>query len=70
MTYNQIEPFGEEREELRHGQIMSLHCNLNRDPKTKAEPWNAMEFMNYVEKPPEKKFSQAELERYADSIFG
>jgi len=44
--------------------------NLNRDPKQRSEPFNAIEFMNFTEKPPEKIYTAEELEAYADKIFG
>ena len=70
LAYDQIEPFGEMRNELRHGQQMALHLNLNRDSKQRSEPFTALECMNYVVKPPEKIYTVEELEAYADKIFG
>ena len=69
-AYEQIEPYGEFREELRHGQIMSLHLNLNRDPKTKPEPFNAIDCMNFIEREPEKVLTPEEIEAHFDRIFG
>lgn len=66
----EIEPFGEFRQELRHGQMMALHLNLNRDSKQRPEPFTALECMNFVEREPEKVYSQEELEAYAAKIFG
>lgn len=48
MVYAAIEPFGEQREELRHGQKMAMTMNLKRNPKKKREPWKPAEFMNFV----------------------
>jgi len=44
-----IEPFGEIRHELRHGQQMALTKNLNRDEKKRPKPFTAIECMNFVE---------------------
>lgn len=63
-----LEPIGEFRSELRHGQMMALHLNLNRDSKT--EPFKALDMMNFIEKPPEKVYTMEELEAYAAKIFG
>ena len=41
--YESIEPFGENRSELRHGQLLAMHHNLNRDPEKKKEPWQSIE---------------------------
>jgi hypothetical protein len=65
-----IEPFGEFREELRHGSMMSLHCNLNRDSKQRPEPFTAIDFMNFVERPPEKELTLEEIEAHFDRMFG
>jgi hypothetical protein len=70
MAYNAIEPFGEYRSELRHGQAMSLTANLNRDTKERWEPFKAVEFMNFIEPVPEKKLSIKEIEAHFDKIFG
>lgn len=67
--YN-IEPFGEWKKELRHGQEMAFHHNLHRDEKKKPEAFKALDFMNYVVEPPEKIYTVEELEAYADRIFG
>ena len=68
--YYDIEPFGEFRQELRHGQQMALTANTNRDPKARLEPFRAKEFMNFLEAEPEKIYTVEELEAYASKIFG
>lgn len=72
MDYNAIEPFGEYRNELRHGQMMALHCNLNRDAKKQPDPFTALDFMNFtdMQKEPERELTEEELEAYAKQIFG
>ena len=53
-AYYAIEPFGEQREELRHGQKMAQFANhYQRDPKRDPEPYPAIDFMNYTERPEE-----------------
>lgn len=54
-AYAAAEPFGEFREELRHGQHLSLVANINRNTEKKKEPFLALDFMNYVDLPEEKK---------------
>lgn len=51
MAYAAVEPFGEYRSEVRHGQQMALTCNMNRDPRSKPEPYQALDFMNFIDKP-------------------
>jgi len=57
MAFYAVEPFGEIRQELRHGQHLSLMANINRDAEKKKEPFSAADFMNYVDLPEEKPVS-------------
>lgn len=70
MEYYNVEPFGEYRSELRHGQSMAMTANINRDSKNRPEPFAAVDFMNFVEREPEKVLTQEELEEAADRLFG
>ena len=45
MAYDSLDPFGEERADLRFGMLMALLANINRDPKARKEPYTAEEFM-------------------------
>ncbi len=70
--YYSIEPFGEFRAELRHGQQMALAANINRNSEKRPDPFDAIDFMNYVDKPEvvEREMTTEELEAYATSVFG
>ena len=70
MAYSSIEPFGEFRNELRHGQLMSFHFNMNRDPKQRHAPYEPKDFMNFVTLPPERVLTKEEIEAEFDKIFG
>jgi hypothetical protein len=70
INYYDIEPFGEYRQELRNGKLMALQANINRDPEKQLEPFKAIDFMDYIEKPPEKVYTVEELEIYAKQVFG
>lgn len=72
MDYHGIEPFGEFREELRHGNKMALIANINRDSKARPEPFKAVDFMNFHNPPEEKEriYTVEELEEYAKKVFG
>ena len=63
-----LEPFGEYRSELRTGKSMALLANINRGSNT--DPFKALDYMDYVEKPPEKVYSVEEIENYAKQCFG
>lgn len=45
MAYAELEPFGEERADLRAGIVAHVIANANRDPKTKPEPFKPSDFM-------------------------
>lgn len=67
VAYNNIEPFGETRDDLRAGIISATIANVNRDPK-KGPPFTPQDFMpNFepeeepVEKIPEDEMKQKVL---------
>lgn len=71
LAYAAIEPFGEFRDELRHGQMMALHCNINRDSKTKPEPFHPVEFMNFSDAPDNQPATlEEEIDRIDREVFG
>lgn len=45
MVYYELEPFGEERADLRAGIVASTVANVNRDPKKQKKPFAAQDFM-------------------------
>lgn len=45
MAYAQLEPFGEEREDLRAGIVASTIANANRDPKKRKKPFAPEDFI-------------------------
>jgi hypothetical protein len=50
IAYAQLEPFGEERADLRMAILASLIANVNRDPKKKPTPYEVSDFMPQFEK--------------------
>lgn len=44
MEYAELEPFGEERADLRAGIVASMIANVNRDPR-KGKPFQPSDFM-------------------------
>lgn len=50
MVYAQVEPFGEERADLRAALISSVIANVNRDPKKRSKPFDVTDFMLFREK--------------------
>lgn len=44
-AYANVEPFGEERADLRAGIVASLIANVNRDTTQKPTPFSAVDFM-------------------------
>lgn len=60
MAYAQLEPFGEERADLRAGIIASTIANVHRDPKQRKKPYTAEEFMPKFERQEKSPQSVAE----------
>lgn len=67
MAYASIDPCGEYRNELRHGQMMHLldAANFKRD-----EPLQPLDFMNFIDRPPERELTPEEVEAQLTGIFG
>jgi hypothetical protein len=47
-----------------------MTANLNRDSKARPEPFTAIDFMRFVERPPEKVLTAEEIEAHLSRIFG
>lgn len=64
MCYFALEPWGEERADLRMGILASLTAEIHRDKKQRQEPFRAVEFMPYhhpeLEKPRKKNSPKTE----------
>lgn len=45
IAFSKLEPFGEEREDLRTALICCTIANVNRDPKKKPTPFEVSDFM-------------------------
>jgi uncharacterized protein DUF4035 len=50
ISYAEIEPFGEERADLRMAILAELIAETNRDPKKKSTPYEVSDFMPQFEK--------------------
>lgn len=55
MAYYELEPFGEQRDDLRMAQLLALTANVNRDPKKRHKPYTAMDFMPDFEEAADRK---------------
>ncbi len=53
MAYDQLEPFGERRADLRMAILASLIANANRDPDKRREPFSPADFMPRFESEPQ-----------------
>jgi hypothetical protein len=49
--YYGLEPWGEERADLRSAIVASLIANVNRDAKKQPRPYEPTDFMPYYERP-------------------
>jgi len=61
MAYAQLEPFGEERADLRAGIVASVFANANRDPKKKGHPYQPKDFMPDFDAESEEQKSPEEI---------
>jgi hypothetical protein len=52
VAYASVEPFGEERADLRAGIIASVMANVSRDPKRRPQPFTPQEFMPFLHREP------------------
>lgn len=50
-----VDPWGEQRADLRAGMSMALQANMNRDPKRRMKAFSARDFMPYADAPPPAK---------------
>jgi hypothetical protein len=47
MAYCEIQPFGDEVADLRHGTAAALVANMNRDPAARPKPWAPKDFIHW-----------------------
>ena len=59
IAYNNIDPFGELRADLRQAQICALTANINRDRKKHKKPFGLADFMPYLDKEEKPKPDQS-----------
>ncbi|MHB8947556.1 MAG: phage tail assembly protein T [Rhodoferax sp.] len=51
LAYYQLEPFGEQVADLRHGTACALLANVNRIYEQRPEPYRARDFIDWGERP-------------------
>jgi hypothetical protein len=67
MAYYELDPFGSERDDLRSGIVSAVIANVHRDPKKRSKPFEAADFMPYLEKP---ELSQEQIAAKVAAAFG
>lgn len=68
MAYAWLEPFGEERSDLRMGILAALIANVNRDPD-KTPVFTPLDFMPKFDALPEEPPSREEVAAKVEAIF-
>jgi hypothetical protein len=53
-TYYRVEPWGEQRADMRSAQVASTLANINRDRKLRPEPFTLLDFMLFKPDAPPK----------------
>lgn len=56
-----MEPFGDRRMDLLIGLLCSVLANINRDPKTKPQPYKAEDFMFSWDPKPEVRQTEKQI---------
>ena len=51
MAFYRLEPFGEERADLRMAILAAVIANANRDPKQRKQPYEPKDFMPQFDQP-------------------
>lgn len=59
-----IDPFGEERADLRNAMLMAQTANMHRDDKKHPNPFPLSEFMPFAERPEPPKQTTADLKAW------
>lgn len=60
--YAKVEPFGETRADYRIAMLTALTANINRDAKTRPEPFEVADFMPFVREMEEPEEANVEQE--------
>lgn len=70
MALYRLEPWGEERGDMRAALIASIIANVNRDPKKRPQPYELKDFMLKFEPdpPPDPENVWAKIEAWARSL--
>jgi hypothetical protein len=63
MAYARLEPFGEERADLRMAVLAALIANANRDPAKKREPFTPEDFRLRFDEQPEGREQPIEMKQ-------
>jgi hypothetical protein len=50
LAYYELEPFGDQVADMRHGTSAALLANINRNAKERPEPFLAADFINWGER--------------------
>lgn len=71
MAYALVEPWGEERADFRSAIVASNVANLGRDPKKRAKPYEASDFMpTFARKQPQTWEEQLHIVEMLNVAFG
>jgi hypothetical protein len=70
MAYASLEPFGEERADVRAGIIAAVIANANRDRKKRPDPFTPADFMPFVKREPAGPLSPDALTEMVKQTFG
>lgn len=70
MAYFELDPFGQERADLRAGIVASTVANTARDPKKRRRQWMPKDFMPQFDRPRQTWEQQLALVEMLNVAFG
>lgn len=70
MAYYTLEPWGQERADLRAGIIASTVANANRDAKKRRQPFKPQDFMPAFDREPQTADQQLAMARMITEALG
>ncbi len=61
LAFYGLQPWGDERADLRSGIVAATVANCNRDPKQRPQPFSPLDFMPYSKEPAEEQTMEDQI---------
>jgi len=70
MAYYRLEPFGEERADVRSAIVAAVIANANRDAKKRKRPFKISDFIPQFDAEPQSAEAKLQLVEMLNEMFG